>query len=32
VAQEHLEAVGNESEIAAANVAAGRRLEGTWPS
>src|SRR4029079_8129094 len=30
VAQEHLEAVGHESEIAAANVAAGRRLEGQW--
>jgi DNA-binding transcriptional MerR regulator len=31
VAQEHLEAVGNDSEIAAANVAAHRRLEGvTW--
>jgi DNA-binding transcriptional MerR regulator len=30
VAQEHLEAVGNESEIAAANAAASRRLEGTW--
>ena len=28
VAQEHLEAVGNESEIAAASAAAGRRLEG----
>jgi DNA-binding transcriptional MerR regulator len=32
VAQEHLEAVGHESEIAAANVAASRRLEGTWPA
>ncbi len=32
VAQEHLEAVGNESEIAAANVANNRRLEGTWPA
>ena len=30
VAQEHLDAVGNESEIAAASAAAGRRLEGTW--
>ncbi|HEY5011153.1 MAG TPA: MerR family transcriptional regulator [Acidimicrobiia bacterium] len=30
VAQEHLEAVGNESEIAAANAAANRRLEGLW--
>jgi DNA-binding transcriptional MerR regulator len=30
VAQEHLEAVGHESEIAAANAASNRRLEGTW--
>jgi DNA-binding transcriptional MerR regulator len=30
VAQEHLEAVGHETEIAAANAASGRRLEGTW--
>ena len=30
VAQEHLEAVGHESEIAAASVAASRRLEGQW--
>ena len=31
VAQEHLEAVGHETEIAAANIAANRRLEGSWP-
>jgi DNA-binding transcriptional MerR regulator len=31
VAQEHLEAVGHESEIAAASAAASRRLEGPWP-
>ena len=31
VAQEHLEAVGHEAEIAAASAASGRRLEGQWP-
>ena len=30
VAQEHLEAVGHETEIAAANAAASRRLETQW--
>ena len=30
VAQEHLEAVGHESEIAAASAASSRRLEGQW--
>jgi hypothetical protein len=30
VAQEHLEAVGHETEIAAASVAASRRLETQW--
>jgi hypothetical protein len=31
VAQEHLEAVGHATEIAAASAAATRRLERTWP-
>ena len=31
VAQEHLEAVGHEAEIAAASAASGRWLEGQWP-
>jgi DNA-binding transcriptional MerR regulator len=30
VAQEHLEAVGHETEIAAASAASNRRLEGQW--
>jgi DNA-binding transcriptional MerR regulator len=31
VAQEHLESVGNETEIAAASAASNRRLETVWP-
>ena len=32
VAQEHLEAVGEEHELAAASAEAARRLEVGWPS